>query len=111
MNVASLELSKELYELSGWTLDDGSIWDMPHYEDKRGDVIAPQYDLGYLLRRLPWQLELIMVSDGSWLAHHTASGARHFNEEANTPEDAACKLCISLFNQGVLPTSKEGGEK
>lgn len=72
MNVANLELCKELYELSGWQSEywysgfphqngsfsyDGKIIqsnDRPEQERRgwrKGDI--PAYDLGYLLRRLP----------------------------------------------------------
>jgi hypothetical protein len=63
MNVAALELCKELFELSGW---DGTPYD--HLVNDDGEnhtspaifghsdsffVAYPAYDLGYLIRRLP----------------------------------------------------------
>jgi len=79
MNTASLELCKELYELSGWTQFGGR--DEPHWAQKANDTrtewfsvrslkeldgwlmdepgerryyrTIPAYDLGYLLRKLP----------------------------------------------------------
>lgn len=63
MNVASLELCKELYELSGW--DDLQFmwyWHLGvgrkvHHREignyKLGSPIISAYDLGYLLRKLP----------------------------------------------------------
>jgi hypothetical protein len=77
MHVASLELCKDLYELSGWAktafpghqdtdkqymvFKDGSNQDFPYLLDGRDDLsykdydadYTPAYDLGYLLRKLP----------------------------------------------------------
>lgn len=101
MNVASLDLCKELYELSRW---DSDGLDTPYDVSPTGDVsrsdmggddyeIIPAYDLGYLQRKLahthPYPKE---ITDSRiveiWLAEY--------------PEDAACKLAIELFKQGVL---------
>ena len=48
MNIASLELCKELYELSGW--DDNFL---PHevYSTPIKTIHLPVYSLGYLLRQ------------------------------------------------------------
>ncbi len=118
MNTASLELCKELYELSGWTKTH-SVW----HDDTAIDPIAcgyediehaihfvPAYDLGYLLRKLPPKLE------GHHLTLSTTRGKNEwgiwyeswalktgFNRNyTDTPEDAAAKLAIELFKQGVL---------
>lgn len=67
MSVSSLELSKKLYELSGWTDTDfiyyangGIINDNVEYRpmvfDKPDHL--PAYDSGYLLRKLPPELKL-----------------------------------------------------
>lgn len=69
MNVAKLELSKELREVSGWDGTsyryyvgdgyDGKLMDehywSEHFADEciRGGDIIPAYDSGYLLRKLP----------------------------------------------------------
>lgn len=109
MNVASLPLCKELYELSGW---DGvtqyhSVADAP-------DNI-PAYDLGYLLRKLPNSLPFKFYGGNStnpytfqlrknkayWLACYPST---ELQEAADTPEDAAAKLAIDLFKQGILKT-------
>lgn len=59
MNVASLELCKELYELSGWETNETEYWttSIENYvslpTNRIGSKICPAYDLGYLLRKLP----------------------------------------------------------
>ena len=116
MNVASLELSKELYLWSGWR--DTSLW----YSDF-GDVkqksnagdwelenTAPAYDLGCLLRKLPQtashrdarEFFLTHTAAGRWSAGYR--GWRH--ELANTPEDAAARLAIELFKNGIFMREK-----
>ena len=60
MNVANLDLCKELYELSGWKATEKYHYIAGTYTDI--DTVAfrgrkydgvPAYDLGYLLRKLP----------------------------------------------------------
>jgi hypothetical protein len=101
-DVASLELCRELYELSGWktfAMERGLAEDRP---------IDPAYDLGYLLRKLQRNhVELVGLTTGEWTARaywHSTEQARA--EYADTPEDAAAKLAIELFKQGIL--TKEG---
>lgn len=63
MNVASLELCKELYEISGWRNDVKTGWFSGLKDDPRpfvsewwGDedgFVCPAYSAGYLLRKLP----------------------------------------------------------
>jgi hypothetical protein len=106
MNVASLDLCRELYGLSRWEdtdfqyhrgLDDE--WHSAY--QKRG---YPAYDLGYLLRKLPrldsyndsWSL--VRWSD-EWIMEH---GDIDGDVTASNPEDAAAKLTIGLFNKGIL---------
>lgn len=93
MNVASLELCKELYELSGWKTETMS---MGLHQN------APAYDLGYLLRKLPSDCPL--ASDGeTWsIAYIDEDGANREYSNAMTPEDATCLLAIELFKSGVL---------
>lgn len=91
MNTASLELCKELFKLSGWI----GIY---------GPNTEVTYDLGYLIRQLP------AVSGGVLTlqpADHEPTTAWRVGygdnmTEADTPEDAACKLAIELCKQGVL---------
>lgn len=116
MNVASLDLCKELYELSGWNDDtlNHSAW----FDDKaivNNAVSVPLYPLGYLLRKLPyrvrddyqaWQygVHLKQTGGSGWTIYYGEPGKTtemYFNS-ATTPEDAACKLAIELIKKGVL---------
>lgn len=119
-DVASLELSKELYELSGWDADDwwfgnqvyGAHQDWP----KRGfypeGQEAPAYTAGYLLRKLQEGLpsgEYVAISAdndkrGVWLAGISNDHSLGDTSYADTPENAACKLAIELVKLGVIKT-------
>lgn len=110
MNVASLELSKELYGLSGWE-------DTTHtlYMNVTGQVSpvprgeggwCPAYDLGYLLRKLPRRttpgkktFDLCVIGTG-WSAWY--EGTKLEGVSNDSPEDAATMLAIELFKHGVL---------
>jgi hypothetical protein len=109
MNVAIFELCQELYDLSGWlTGIDGNCYVSLPGERKGFEVrpltdtgndsirICPAYDLGYLLRRLPVGNVLTSLED-EWIASSSPKVVT-----APTPEDAAAKLAIELFKQGVL---------
>lgn len=128
MNVASLELCKELYELSGWESEltwaaNGSGLEFIVRSDN-GELghdifrVAYAYPLGYLLRKLPafkaeqhGPAELSMYELSikwnqnklKWFAGYS-SGTRWELHTAvyDTPEDAACLLTIKLFEEGVL---------
>lgn len=129
MNVASLEVSKELYELSNcrWGVTnpqqwmwikypknvytgsganrryDGEDWNnvkcVPVTYRGKHNMIAPAYDLGCLIRKLPRQSAVnLMYTEGAeavymqrkpWVTIH-----------APTPEDALCRLAIELVKQG-----------
>jgi hypothetical protein len=137
MNVTSLELCKELYELSGWEPDnwfdtdtaDGSPEEyLLTYEDVTvgygGELrpnTAPAYDLGYLLRKLPvriaedvndiyWLSITPMDRQGTWSLSYEGnreeSDDLYFNF-GDTPEDAAAKLAIELFKQGILTKEQD----
>jgi hypothetical protein len=113
MNTASLELCKELYELSGWDNGWYSYWGRGIVaRDSTEQRICPAYDLGYLLRKLP---------QNTWVGYVDTSGRRDYaqaktyawNEQGNdiikvtqcsadTPEDAACKLAIELCTRDML---------
>lgn len=118
MNTTSFEMSKELFERSGWTGTEKywyknwlnqNRWQIGHLGEAEEENY-PAYDLGYLLRKLPplgykdddpiadsWlTLEL---AGGKWFCGH--KGWRD-TIEADTPEDAACILAIRLFEQDVL---------
>lgn len=116
MNTASLELSKELYELSDW-------YDMT-YVYARGGALAlrrididqhvnhvfeepPAYDLGFLLRKLPNNTRIEKDDHGYYVVRHWIA-TDGFVEAA----DAAATLAIELIKQGILPAApKQTKEK
>lgn len=133
MTVASLELCKKLYELSGWedTYENQSWWIINGREveptvfdpTQRSDYtlsgnreVCPAYDLGYLLRKLVansiypevryidpdnhTEMDLAQWY-GKWICALVDIPQYQYSY-ADTPEDAACKLAIELFKQGVL---------
>lgn len=114
MNTASLKLCKELFEVSGWHED--LEWHInrkpPAAEFSR---IAPAYDAGFLLRKLPlniddgfFELNHYGTDNGYWIAQYCTHDLNtnvftyDFSNHGDTPEDAACKLVIELFKQGIL---------
>lgn len=106
MNVASLELSQQLYELSGWrntTNTFGSSRERLDWiqTDNGKGWYLPAYDLGYLLRRIPGYCHLEHSAETGkmlWMAYHSEQNTQY----AETPEDAVAKMCIELFKQGIL---------
>lgn len=118
MNVASLELSKKLYELSGWDFGENKTTSMHYIEQPFNENVPdliighvidggvhPAYDCGYLLRKLHEHLdELIPQAQGRWAARgdFDSLGVDHKYFYNNTPEDALCLLAIKLFEEGVL---------
>ncbi len=141
MHVAELSLCKQLYELSGWnsgrrafyTFNDGKLVETNAFdEDMLGEIRL--YDLGYLLRKLPRDIDLSdwglssengyfvflglepsSIDEKEWLAFYSDDD-HHMDERfvssADTPEDATAGLCILLFKQNILtPTTSIGGEK
>jgi hypothetical protein len=128
MNVASLELCKELYKVSGWKYD--AYFDLSYIDGNlkhhvEGTVLegTPAYPLGYLLRKLPYKLtlpglyyvgdhknndftlEMEVPSSGEdyWCFFYSNGGcAEYYPLKGATPEDAAAKLLVELFKQGVL---------
>jgi hypothetical protein len=120
MNVADHLLCEELHKLSGWVGtaffhilgDDGHEMELGDGWMPQDGGVSPAYDLGYLLRKLPSKC----VEHRNSLAGHTGfvEGSWFFGygdlmhlegcqcEDGLTPEDAACKLAISLFKQGIL---------
>lgn len=122
MNTASLELCKELYELSGWEdtthryTDSLNVTRVVEYKGKKSKHhLAPAYDLGYLLRKfqdddltltMRWNRDMggraAMKSwDNKWCIG-TFDMPQGRYPVADTPEDAAAMLAIELFKQGVL---------
>lgn len=126
MNVASKELCEELYAVSGWYPEPAALWGYYWFdidlrtgkpcEWKIARYFGPRdpehqiaaYDLGYLLRKLPTNIgsNLILEADGKgkdkWCIYYDAAPVQIKSYYNVTPEDAAAKLCIELFNQGIL---------
>lgn len=123
MHVANLELCKELYAVSGW--DDthafyGGGYNEVEFVGQAGyegyvaefandglNKDIPAYDLGYLLRKLPF-FKMNRTDEGQyiiWWAHFDD------REVADTPEDATAKLCIELIKQNILQPSVTEGEE
>lgn len=128
MNVASLGLCRELYELSGWQPLIGQ-----NYTKHQGHIGYPRYDLGFLLRKLQerpvvalrqragrrWAAscqwaELTpegkeLLATGAHMAiPATATNVKDVEQRADTPEDAVTKLAIELFKQGII--TRDGDE-
>ena len=130
MNVASKQLSQELYELSGWNCV--RDWYFAYHkaageveydlklnadESKAGRDDFPAYDVGYLLRKLPGYSHVSHIDeehsrDGD--TFYKASYQSHIRGQMidgrgqESPEDAVAWLCIELFKQGILKPSKGG---
>ena len=96
---ANEEPSKELFELSGW-LD-------PMADGRRATPSSPYYSLGFILRKLPEKISLDHGVDG-WNCYHYGFSIR---AHADTPEDAACRLAIELFKQGILTSPNQALKK
>lgn len=119
MTTTSLELSKRLYEVSGWEPND-KFWfkidgkDEVHcgHEFTIGKElvdfeyslarICPAYDLGYLLRQLPpYSRVQTMKGDVPYGVSYD-NGISERGVNADTPEDAAAELCIKLIEEGII---------
>lgn len=120
-NVASLENCKELYELSEWRDCEWQYWNGEANNDiseitlewgygNYGDNCAPAYDAGFLLRKLPRVLETDFkdkLSQLSMIASNINGYTYYYPYTKYTAtsqnlEDAACKLVIELWKQGIL---------
>lgn len=131
MNVASLQLCKELYELSGWIGTHGTY--TPQGEIALVGVVKnlygelgyyPAYDLGYLLRKLEdtpttdpdiqdepaviIQHSGVVKPEYKWCAK--VFNGDWYEKSSTTPEDAACKLAIELFKRDILTTNTKKEE-
>lgn len=134
MNVASLELCKELYELSGWkdtytiwaekirTSKKGTNytyteWNIRHSKPHKPTKTVPAYEIGRIIRGLPKTMVSLDGMDEITIGYNHKSSYFYagygkgisfsFYYEADTPEDAACKLAIELFKQGILSQEEE----
>jgi hypothetical protein len=100
--VASFENCRELLELCGWNraptyyrVYDGE----PRIVElligrPRKEVYTAAYELGHLMRMLPTGSIVWSKSEDTWAAMYGEEV-----QEADTPEDAACKLAIALWKQ------------
>lgn len=100
MDVANLDLCKELYELSGWgdaTLDDmlplHPDWREVHPPNPKLINFIPAYDLGYLLRKLRYANTKAYIKADQKLEQLMMSERQ---------EDYAASWLIELFKQGIL---------
>lgn len=111
MNVASLELCKELYELSGW-YDTSFVWSRNSLANRpltfKPDAVfddPPAYDLGFLIRKMPRRVKLRTYSNG-YAVQWQKNGAVYRNQErmfeAESPEDCLCMLAIFLLKEGII---------
>lgn len=107
MKVAALELCKELDELSGWRTKETLVLN----EDSKTEVVFQMYDLGFLIRKVPGDIDYGYDSTGNLeLTFHAGLGvwsAWYQTEElpscqSVSPEDAVAKLAIDLFKQSIL---------
>ncbi len=123
LEVAALSLCEELYKLSGWD-DTHAYYDngdddltfngaqgyegqveefYNHPDNSWGDI--PAYELGYLLRKLPRKVDdrptlWSTTDDGKWQIEYYLN--KQLTTQADTPEDAAAKLCIKLIKQNII---------
>lgn len=102
MYESNADLANQLKELSDWEFDQ-----------------VQGYSLGYLLRLMPKAVQLTKRAesnrrpdDKDWLIRinmgsrlHTRDYYNKFYIQADTPEDAACKLAIELFKQNILKSN------
>lgn len=103
MNTTSLELSKELYAISGWYSTD-----LPW--SNIGQVRL--YELDYLLDKLDCeilgQLSLSMYRGDIWSASFLVDPSEVIVcAKGNTHVNAVAELCIELFKQNILTQEKE----
>lgn len=112
MHFANVELCKKLFAVSGW--DDTSFRYVGGSRSKiellpRDERVTkpdvPAYDLGYLVRRLPYPVSVTANKRGFVT---TAAMMRHrppfFNYLArdDSPENSTVDVLLEMFKQGVL---------
>lgn len=109
--VARFENCRELFELSGWS------WAPTYYQVFNGEpriveillgrpkkeVHTPAYELAYLMRKLPTGSIVWSKGDDNWAAMYAEE-----IQEADTPENAACKLAIALWKQRKFDSLRSG---
>lgn len=109
INVTSITTSRKLFKLTGWK---ETIFEY----DKDGDLMyctatpqykLPAYDLGFLLRKMPYKIVdkgFLHVSMGSVSAasYQGTGGNESVYYRAKTPEEAVAQLAIMLIKDGVI---------
>lgn len=130
--MTSLEISKQLYEVSGWDSDtyywlQGEVPSLAKQDNYPTVVfhndslseypyayrrICPAYDSDYLLEKLPpsieeptteYFFELVRGIEGEWLGiYRDVNDGQYTSSEAYTPSDCLALLAIELFKSGVL---------
>lgn len=117
IEVARLELCRELYELSGWngtdklwveTANSDSLWPNDGQFDLDDAGVAPAYSLGYLLRKLPQGTEIKKRINTKFEPDAVEDFSAMLPVDSGylaldyTPEDAAALLAIELHGQGII---------
>ena len=105
MNVVSVDLCREIYQLTGWVDQESwhSKFDIKDAEstvvEQRpvdNDLVWPAYDLKYLMSKLP-KATRIVVGGGNNISYKNTNKTSDYSIE-----DAAAKLCIDLLKQGII---------
>lgn len=94
MNVASLELCKELYAVSGWEADELWSWSSAGILGEQWgglDNSCPAYDLGYLRTKLV-----------ASYAGRNGLLVEKIKDALFRGENVTAKLCIRLFRERIL---------
>lgn len=114
-DTASLELSRTLYELSGWYSNPywyrhpGGMTSLAPAPDRYGEQfkkVCPAYSFDYLMSKLPrrepeWGTGIHLkwiVRINEWSAGYV----KGIYTQDEDPTNAVCKLAIELWKQGVL---------
>jgi hypothetical protein len=134
VDVASVDLCRELWELSGWGTEATAFhWYKQHGEADytlvssdeaefyQSDSYFPAYTLGFMLRKL--QLPYVTVLVGTLGRRSKLYSASYIPDQlgeydpatmyrkADTPENALCQLAIQLFRQNILKRDDGGSDK
>jgi len=104
MNVASLDLCRELYELSGWYKGQSQYSQYSQDSQENGTIKnIPRYDLEFLLRKLA--IYGVEIRYGDLLCEVSSPalpGIVIRSSKPNGPEDDVCRLAIELIKKGIL---------
>lgn len=112
--VASLEISKQLYEISGWK-DTHFSWRSQYKQEARIVDIQPNiesdtpaYDLGYIMRKLPTQISnhplhlSYNIYSLYWdIRYHIADSGEYITTNVQLT-DCVALLAIKLFKNGII---------